>query len=80
MSDGDTNGINVKTNNLKKEVKTMEHRIYKLTEKAIAGEMTWETAIYNGEIETVKEFETLEESLEYFENELCGDTEMYGVE
>ncbi len=58
----------------------MEHRIYKLTEKAIAEKMTWDTAIYNGEIETVKEFETLEEALEYFENELGGDAETYGVE
>lgn len=58
----------------------MAHRIYKLTEKAIAEKMTWDKAIYSGEIETVKEFETLEDALECFENELCGDAEMYGVE
>ena len=42
--------------------------------------MDWDTAIYNGEIETVKRFETLEEALDYFEDELGGDAERYGVE
>lgn len=52
-------------------------RIYKLTEKAIENEMTWDEAIYNGEIETVKEFDTLEEALkEYGEY----DEDLYGVE
>lgn len=58
----------------------MENRIYKLTAKATENEMSWDEAIFNGEIETVKEFETLEEALEYFENELGGDAETYGVE
>ena len=58
----------------------MAHRIFKLTEKANAEKMTWDETIFNCEIETVKEFETLEEALEYFENELGGDAETYGVE
>ena len=58
----------------------MAHKVYALTAKAIAENMTWDEAIYNGEIETVKEFETLEEALEYFENELGENSELYGVE
>ena len=42
----------------------MAHRIYQLTGKAIADQMTWDEAIYNGEIETVAEFETMEDALD----------------
>ena len=42
--------------------------------------MDWDTAIYNGEIETVKEFDSVEEAVNYFENELGGNAEIYGVE
>lgn len=42
--------------------------------------MSWDDAIVNGEIETVKEFDTIESAIEYFENELGGDSERYGVE
>ena len=58
----------------------MTHRIFKMTEKAIENGMDWDEAIYNGEIETVKEFDTIEEALAYFENELGADSETYGVE
>lgn len=58
----------------------MANRVYKMTENAWEKGMDWDTAINNGEIETVEEFDSLEEALEYFENELCGDSEMYGVE
>ena len=58
----------------------MTHRVYTLTKKAWKKGMDWDTAIYNGEIETVKRFETLEEALDYFEDELGGDAERYGVE
>ena len=51
-----------------------------MTENAIENKMDWDTAIYNGEIETVKEFDSVEEAVSYFENELGGDAEMYGVE
>lgn len=56
------------------------NRIYTLTEKAWNEGMDWDTAIHNGEIETVKEFDSLEEALAYFEDELGGDAERYGVE
>lgn len=55
------------------------NRIFKLTEKAIETGMDWDKAIYEGEIETFKEFETLEEALSEYEN---GDypEELYGCE
>lgn len=54
-------------------------RIFTLTKKAIEEGMNWDEAIYEGEIETVKEFETLEETLKEYEN---GDypEELYGCE
>lgn len=55
-------------------------RIYRMTENAIENNMDWDTAIYNGEIETVKEFDSVEEAVDYFENELGGDADVYGVE
>jgi hypothetical protein len=58
----------------------MTNRIYKMTDTAWKNGTDWDTAIYNGEIETVKEFDSLEEALDYFENELGGDAEKYGVE
>lgn len=58
----------------------MTHRIYKMTAQALENKMDWDSAIYNGEIETVEEFDTIEEAMEYFENELGGDSERYGVE
>ena len=58
----------------------MEHRVYTLTAKAIKTFMGWDEAIERGEIETVKEFATLEEALTYFEYELGSDGELYGVE
>ena len=55
-------------------------RVYTMTNEAWENCTDWDTAIYNGEIETVKEFDTTEEALAYFENELGGDAERYGVE
>ena len=55
-------------------------RVYTMTDEAWENGTDWGTAIYNGEIETVKEFDTTEEALAYFENELGGDAERYGVE
>lgn len=56
------------------------NRIYRMTENAIENKMDWDTAIYNDEIETVKEFDSMEEAVNYFENELGGDADVYGVE
>lgn len=58
----------------------MAHRVYKMTNEAWENGTDWDTAIYNGEIETVEEFDSYEEAVNYFENELGGDAEMYGVE
>ena len=55
-------------------------RVYTMTNEAWENGTDWDTVIYNGEIETVKEFDTTEEALAYFENELGGDAERYGVE
>lgn len=55
------------------------HRIYKLTQKAIDEAMDWDAAIYQGEIETVKEFDNGADALiEYLEGDYDGD--LYGVE
>ncbi len=58
----------------------MTNRVYKMTDIAWEKGMDWDTAIYLEEIETVEEFNSYIEALEYFENELGGDSEMYGVE
>lgn len=58
----------------------MNHRVYTMTAEAWNKGTDWDTAIYNNEIETVAEFETLEEALEYYENDLGGDSDRYGVE
>ena len=55
-------------------------RVYTMTNEAWENGTDWDTAIYNGEIETIKEFDTTEEALAYFENELGSDAERYGVE
>lgn len=55
-------------------------RVYKMTDEAWNEGIDWDEAIYNGQIETVKEFDTLEEALEYWMNELGGDFDAYGVE
>lgn len=58
----------------------MTHRVYKMTDKAWENGMDWDTAIFNGEIETVKEFDAIDEAVEFYENELGGDCDKYGVE
>lgn len=55
-------------------------RIYTMTKEARENGTDWDTAIYNGEIETVKEFDSMDEAITYFENELGGDAEMYGID
>jgi hypothetical protein len=58
----------------------MKHRVYRMEEQAINWGLDWDEAIYCGAIETVKEFDTIEDAIAYFENELGGDSDMYGVE
>lgn len=58
----------------------MAHRVYKMTVEAWERGTDWDTAICNGEIETVAEFDTLEDAVAYFETELSSDSERYGVE
>jgi hypothetical protein len=55
-------------------------RIYTMTKQAWENGTDWDTAIYNGNIETVKEFDSYSDAVEYFENELGGDAERYGIE
>lgn len=55
-------------------------RIFRMTERAIEKRMDWDTAIFNGEIETVEEFDSMDEAVTYFENELGSDSEQYGIE
>ena len=57
----------------------MIHRIYTLTEKAIEKMMDWDTAIAEGEIVTVEEFDGYEEAVKAFEDGNF-DTDFYGVE
>ena len=56
------------------------NRVYRMTKESWENGLTWDEAIYNGQIETVEEFDSLEEALSYFENELGGDSEKYGGE
>ena len=56
------------------------NRVYTMTKEAWNNGTDWDTAIANNDIETVAEFETIEEAVAYFENELGGDSERYGVE
>ena len=58
----------------------MTHRVYKMADAAWERGADWDAAIYSGEIETVAEFETVDEALAYFEDELHADSERYGVE
>lgn len=55
-------------------------RIFTMTTEAWKRGTDWDTAIFNGEIETVKEFDTIDEAVAYLEDELGGDSERYGVE
>lgn len=55
------------------------HRIYELTDEAKKQGMDWDEAIYNGEIQTVEEFETKEEALQAYEEDY-NDPDLYGVE
>ena len=55
-------------------------RIYTMTNEAWENGTDWDSAIYNGQIETVKEFDSMEEAVSYFENELGGASDRYGIE
>lgn len=55
------------------------YRVFELTDKAKKQGMDWDEAIYNGEIQTVEEFETKEEALQACE-ERYQDPDLYGVE
>ena len=55
------------------------YRIYELTDEAKKQGMNWDEAIYNGEIQTVEEFETKEEALQAYEEEY-NDPDLYGGE
>ena len=57
----------------------MTHRVFKVTDKAIENGMDWDEAIYNGEIETVEEFDSYEEAVKAFEDRY-NDDQVYGVE
>ena len=57
----------------------MTHRIFKITEYAEAKKMDWDEAIYNGEIETVEEFDTYKEAVNAYEDRY-NDSDTYGVE
>ena len=49
------------------------HAIYKMTAAAWERGDEWDKAIFNGDIEAVREFPDLNSALQYFENELGGD-------
>lgn len=55
------------------------HRIYMLSEKAQDEAMDWDEAIAAGELETVREYDTIEEAVSDFENDGY-DPWIYGVE
>ena len=57
----------------------MTSRIFKITEKTIENNMDWDEAIYNGEIETVEEFDSYEEAVAAYEDRY-NDDQVYGVE
>lgn len=54
-------------------------RIYELTDEAKKQGMDWDEAIYNGEIQTVKEFETQEEAIQAYEEDY-NDMDLYGLD
>lgn len=54
-------------------------RIYELTDEAKKQGMDWDEAIYNGEIQTVKEFETQEEAMQAYEEDY-NDMDLYGLD
>lgn len=59
----------------------MKHRIFKLSQNAIENCLDWDTAIEQGELVTIKEFDTYEEAVNEFENgETTYDPDLYGVE
>lgn len=54
-------------------------RIYELTDETKKQGMDWDEAIYNGEIQTVKEFETQEEAIQAYEEDY-NDMDLYGLD
>lgn len=57
----------------------MANRIYRLTDRALSECMDWDTAIYNGEIETVAEYDSYQDAVTAF-NDGNYDCDLYGVE
>ena len=57
----------------------MIHRIYVATEESLEKGWKWGAMFYNDGIETVEEFETIEEAIENFEKNGY-DEDFYGVE
>ena len=55
-------------------------RIYRMVEEAWEAGVEWDEALYKGLIETVKEFDTIKAALDYWEENLGGDSERYGIE
>ena len=57
----------------------MTHRVFKLTDKAIENGYDWDTAIAEGEIETVEEFDSYTDAVDAY-NDRYNDSDIYGVE
>ena len=57
----------------------MTNRVFKLTDKAIENGYDWDTAIAEGEIETVEEFDSYTDAVDAY-NDRYNDSDVYGVE
>ena len=55
------------------------NRVFKLTDKAIENGYDWDTAIAEGEIETVEEFDSYTDAVDAY-NDRYNDSDVYGVE
>ena len=57
----------------------MTHRVFKLTDKAIENGYDWDTAIAEGEIETVEEFDSYTDAVDAY-NDRYNDSDVYRVD
>lgn len=57
----------------------MTHRVYTMTEEAMAAGLDWDEAISSGKIETVEEFDSYEEAVAAYDDRYF-DSDVYGVE
>ena len=55
------------------------NRVFKLTDKAIENNYDWDTAIAEGEIKTVEEFDSYTDAVDAY-NDRYNDSDIYGVE